>query len=314
MRLLATILLPAATILLAARVAADDGAPDWIASVGGVATKDKAGHIVAVDLRSSWVTDADLARLAQLPNLARLDLSMTRITDHGLRQLRSAPAIAELNLYYAEQVTDEGMAAVKGWKHLKRVNLRGSKITDTTLEHLSGIETIEAVDAGFAQVTDVGIDHLIALPNLKELMLGGNKLTDMGLSALRQMPGLRYLDLGGMQRTDSGLWSVSLTELGVDAIATLRELRELRLGGMAVSARSFEKLKTLTKLERLGLQGCRRVGDDALAVLATYPALQTLDVKGTAATEKGIAAFRQAKPAATLLSGAWEGPRPPRGQ
>ncbi|MGH9671592.1 MAG: leucine-rich repeat domain-containing protein [Bryobacteraceae bacterium] len=303
----------ATAVACIALAGADDRDP--IKAVGGVATRDSAGRVTAVDLRSSWVTDSDLAYLAGLPHLARLDLSLTRITDRGMQQLKGAPAIVELNLYYAELVTDEGMAAVKNWKHLKRVNLRGTKITDTTLEHLSGIETLEAIDAGFAQVTDVGLDHLVSLANLKELTIGGNKLTDMGLESLRQLHGLTYLDLAGMQRTDSGLWSVSLTEFGVDVIAGLRELRELRLGGMAVSARSFEKLKTLAKLERLGLQGCRRVGDDAMAVLATYPALKVVDVKGTAVSEKGLALLRQAKPAMTVLSGPWDGPRMPgRGQ
>jgi Leucine-rich repeat (LRR) protein len=288
---------------------------DPIAALGGIATRDSAGRIVAVDLRSSWVTDSDLAQLAQLPHLARLDLSMTRITDRGMQQLKGAPAIVELNLYYAEQITDEGMAAVKNWKRLKRVNLRGTKITDTTLEHLSGIESLEAIDAGFAQVTDVGLDRLIPLPNLKELAIGGNKLTDMGLESLRQMPGLTHLDLAGIQRTDSGLWSVSLTDIGVQVIAGLRELRELRLNGMTVSARSFEKLQTLPKLERLGLQGCRRVGDDAIAVLGSYPSLKVVDVKGTAVTEKGLALLRQAKPGLTILSGVWDLPRmPARGQ
>ena len=65
------------------------------------------GRIVAVDLRSSWVTDSDLRDLAQLPNLATLNLSLTRITDHGMKELKNAPAIADLNLYYAELVTDE---------------------------------------------------------------------------------------------------------------------------------------------------------------------------------------------------------------
>src|SRR6266850_1840167 len=101
--------------------------PDWIASAGGVATRDPAGRITRVDLRSSWVTDADLAQLAALPNLTYLDLSLTRITDRGMQLLKNAPAIVELKLYYAEQITDEGMAAVKNWKHLKRVNLRGTK-------------------------------------------------------------------------------------------------------------------------------------------------------------------------------------------
>lgn len=276
---------------------------DWITEAGGSVTRDRAGHITGVDLRSSWVTDSDLPQLAALPHLTHLDLSQTRITDLGLQQLKNAPGIIELNLYYAEQITDEGMAAIKSWKKLKRINLRGTKVTDTTLEHLANVTTLESIDVGFAQITDVGLDRLSPLVNLKELVIGGNKLTDNGLQALRQLPNLTSLNLGGSQRTDSGLWTISLTEQGLDSITTLKDLRELRLDGMPVTARWLEKLKPLTKLERLSLQGCKRLGDDAASSLAAWPALRVLDVKGTALTEKGIAEFRRAKPHVQILYG-----------
>jgi Leucine-rich repeat (LRR) protein len=276
---------------------------DWIAEAGGVITRDRAGRIIGVNLRSTWVTDSDLLRLAKLPHLTHLDLSLTRITDHGLQQLKDAPGIVELNLYYAEQITDEGMAAVKGWKKLKRLNLRGTKITDTTLEHLANVTTLESLDIGFAQITDVGLDRLAPLLNLKELAISGNKLTDVGLQALRQLPGLTSLSLGGSQRTDSGLWSISLTELGLDAITTLKDLRELRLDGMPVSVRWLEKLKSLSKLERLSLQGCKRLGDDGAPALGSWPSLQVVDLTGTPMTEKGIAGLRRAKPHARIFHG-----------
>jgi Leucine-rich repeat (LRR) protein len=201
------------------------------------------------------------------------------------------------------------MAAIKGWKHLKRLNVRGTRITDTTLEHASSVPTLEAIDAGYAQVTDVGLDHLASLTNLKELYLGGNKLTDAGLQSLRCLSGLTQLDLSGMQRTDSGLWSVSLTDLGVGAIATLQNLRFLRLDGLPVSARWLERFKALSKLERISLQGCKRVGDDAAPVLNSWASLKVIDVKGTSLTDQAVASMRQAKPAAVVLSGPWEGPR-----
>jgi internalin A len=274
---------------------------DWITEAGGTITRDRAGRITGVDLRSSWVTDSDLPQLVDLPYLTHLDLSLTRITDRGLQQLKNAPGIVELNLYYAEQVTDEGMAAVRGWQKLKRLNLRGTKITDTTLEHLANVKTLESLDAGFAQITDVGLDRLTPLLNLKELVIGGNKLTDAGLQSLRQFPGLTSLSLGGSQRTDSGLWSISLTESGLDAVITLKELRELRLDGMPVSARWLENLKALNKLERLSLQGCKRLGDDAAPLLASWPPLRVLDLKGTAMTEKGLAELRRAKPSVRIF-------------
>ncbi len=274
---------------------------DWVTEAGGTVTRDRMGRITGVDLRSSWVTDSDLFQLVDLPHLTHLDLSLTRITDHGMQQLKNAPGIVNLNLYYAEQITDEGLAAVRSWKKLRRLNLRGTKITDTTLEHLANVTTLESLDAGFAQITDVGLDRLTPLVNLKELVIGGNKLTDAGLQSLRQFPGLTSLSLGGSQRTDSGLWSISLTESGLDAVTTLKEMHELRLDGMPVSSRWLEKLKSLDKLERLSVQECKRLGDDAAPLLASWPALRILDLKGTAMTEKGLGELRRAMPNARIF-------------
>ena len=275
----------------------------WIADAGGVASRDRDGKIVAVDLRGSWVTDSDLGDLARLGSLSRLDLSLTRISDHGLQQLKNARGITDLSLRYAELITDAGLVAVKEWKHLQRLNLRGTKITDTTLQHLSGVTSLESLDIGFVQVTDVGLDALTALPNLKELAIGGNKLTDVGLQPLRQMPGLISLDLSGAQRTDSGLWSISLTEPGLDAVATLKNLRHLRLNGTGVFARGLEKLSGLVHLERLDLQGCSRIADDAAPVLTAFPELRFVDLTSTAITEKGIAAIRRARPECKVVAG-----------
>jgi internalin A len=292
--------------LIAIAAAASLGARDlssWITDAGGAVTRDGTGQIVAVDLHATWITDSDMVELARLPNLAHLDLSLTRISDHGLQQLKDAPAITDLNLYYDELITDAGLSALKGWKHLKRLSVRGTKITDTTLQHLSGVITLESLDAGYAQITDVGLELLTPLTNLKELAIGGNKLTDTGLQSLRQLPGLIYLDLSGAERTDSGLWSVSLTEPGLDAIATLGNLRHLRLNGTLVSARSIERLKGLTKMEWLDLEGCVRVGDDVVPVLALFRDLKRVDLAGTRVTDKGIAALRRAKPDCRILAG-----------
>ena len=276
--------------------------PAWITDKGGVTVRDSAGKIVAVDLRAGWVADSDVADLARIPDLKRLDLSLTRISDQGLRHLRPAPQIVELNLYYAELITDDGMSAIRGWKHLKRLNLRGTKITDKTLEMLATVPTLESLDIGFAEITDVGLDHLSVLPNLRELTIGGNKLTDLGVQMLRQLSQLTHLDLGGSQRTDSGLWSVTITDGGMDSVATLSTLKELRLNGTAVSGRGLERLKGLQTLERLHLQGCKRIGDSAVPVISAMTKLRLLDVKDTALTPEGIAQLRKTLPQAQVLN------------
>jgi Leucine-rich repeat (LRR) protein len=287
-----------ALVFLAYAAAIDTG---WIERAGGTATRDSEGHVTAVDLRSSWVTDSDIPVLARMPDLKRLDLSLTRISDRGLRTLRTAQGIEELNLYFTEQLGDEGAAVLRNWKHLKRLNLRGTKITDSTLEILGSMPAIEWLDIGWAQITDTGLDHLSTLTHLRWLTMGGNKLTDTALQFLRQMPQLEYLDIGGTQRTDSGLWSVSLNDAGAQAIASVSELRELRLNGTNITGRQLAMLKGLGKLERLSLQGCKRLRDDTAGVLAEFKQLRTVDLKDSGVTADAAAKVRAALPACEVL-------------
>ncbi len=288
-----------AILLLACSARAGDST--WIEQAGGSVSRDAAGNVVAVDLRSSWVTDSDMPLLTRMPGLRRLDLTLTRISDRGLRALKSATALEDVNLYFAEQITDEGAAVVKSWPHLKRLNLRGTKITDSTLQFLEAVPSLEWLDIGWAQITDTGLEHLSALVNLKGLAMGGNKLTDTALQFLRTMPQIEYLDLAGTQRTDSGLWSLAVTPSGLGAVAAVTELRDLSLAGTAVNARGLEELKPLAQLERLNLQGCKQLHDDAAAILATFPRLQILDLKDSGITPAAAERVRAALPHCQVL-------------
>ena len=75
---------------------------------------------------------------------------------------------------------------------------------------------------------------------------------------------------------------------------------------MDVTARWLEKMKSLKKLRRLTLQGCDRVDDAAATLLAAFPALEVVDLKGTGVTAKGLAALRAARPKLRILEGPWE--------
>jgi Leucine-rich repeat (LRR) protein len=285
-------------VFLAYAAALDTG---WIEHAGGTVTRDAAGHVTAVDLRSSWITDSDMPALARMPDLKRLDLSLTRISDRGLRALKTAQGIEELNLYFAEQVGDEGAAVLRNWKHLKRLNLRGTKITDSTLEMLAGVPSIVWLDIGWAQITDTGLDHLSALANLRWLTMGGNKLTDTALQFLRQMPQLEYLDISGTQRTDSGLWSLLLNDAGVQAIASVTDLQELRLNGTNITGRQLAMLKGLSKLTKLSLQGCKRLRDDGASVLGDFRQLRSVDLKDSGVSPEAAAKLRTALPGCEVV-------------
>src|SRR5689334_11779760 len=285
----------------------------WVEEAGGKVVRDAAGRITGVDFRASWVTDTDLRKLAQFPDLNYLDLSLTRITDQGMQEIKKLPGIVELNLRFAEYVTDEGLAVVKDWKKLKRLNVHGTKISDTTLDHIASVSTLESLNIGSAMITDVGLERLISLPNLKELTMGGNELGDAGLQALRQMPGLTYLDLSGRQGTDKNVWTIAMSDTGLEAVLTLKQLRELRFActsiGVGIEGAKFgevsmltvtpewlERLRSLSQLQKLKVQGCNRITDANIPILTGMPALREVDLKGTAVTDKGAAALKAAKP------------------
>ncbi len=309
-------------LCLATSLSAAEG---WVESLGGSVTTDAHGAVTGVNLRGSWVTDADLRHLAEYPNLTTLDLSLTHITDEGMAELKNLPNVTDLNLYYAEYVTDQGVAAIKNWKKLKRLNLHGTKSSDTALEHIAGITSLESLDFGSTLMTDVGLERLTTLTNLKELTMGGNELGDAGLQALRQLPTLTYLDLSGRQGTDKNVWTIVMSTAGLDAVLSLHNLRELRIGCYALSVgieeakfaevtatvvlpEWLERMRAeLPNLETVRFQGCGRIDDSSIQTLAAMPNLKQADLRGTGVTEEGAAALRSAKPGVRIWFGPWDG-------
>src|SRR5262245_41787444 len=184
-------------LYLAPAVLVAASSPDWIDRLGGKVEHNAKGGIVAVNLRGSWINDAEMLQLAELPELEKLDLSHTRISDEGMLHLKAAPKIRDLSLFYSEWITDQGMTAIAGWKHLKRLNVRGTRISDVTLQLVSRITGLDALDIAQTAVTDNGLDYLITLVNLKELSMGGGRRSNGGLSVLKMLPTLTYLDLSG---------------------------------------------------------------------------------------------------------------------
>jgi Leucine-rich repeat (LRR) protein len=295
--------------------AVDQDAASWVERLEGSVVRDARARVTGVILRSSWVTDTDLDRLAELADLRVLDLSYTDITDLGLERLKPLPGIVDLNLAYAELVTDAGLANLKGWRKLERLDLRGTKFNDASVEHLN--EALQSLDVSFTELTDNGLERLTFLKRLEELWIGGDKMSGVGLYSLKLLPKLKRLDLAGRQRTDSGLWSVALTDFNVESVAALRQLERLDLSGSKLTSLGLVKLRPLVELRSLGLDGteirspslavlaslpklerltlwkCKQIDDDAAPYLAGSPRLAMLDLAETRLTDKGLAELQK---------------------
>jgi hypothetical protein len=270
---------------------------DWIAALGGSLERDPAGHIRTVNLRATWVTDGDLIELARLPKLETLDLSQTRITDQGLAYLKMARGLLDVNLAYAEKIGDPAHAVIREWKHLRRLSLRGTVIADETAASAASLPELEMLDIGDSIVGDVGLEALALAPKLKELSMGNIRISDYGYQSLREFTNLRHLDLSGGRHRGF----TTMKEEAVEAVASLSQLRVLRLGHIKFPAKSMAVLSRLPSVERLGLEFCPEVGDDALPHIAGWKSLRWVDLHGTKVTPDGVAELRKQRPDCTIL-------------
>jgi len=262
----------------------------------GKPVKDAAGEIVELYLSGAWVSDADMAQVAQLRHLRKLDLSHTRITDSGLEHLKPLENVTDLDCYYAEYLTEEGVAHLRNWKHLERLNLRGTKVTSKVFESLAKLTSLRSLDIGFTQIEDEGFEQLSALPKLERLAIGGNRLSGAALTMLKLLPSLVDLDVGGIQRVDSGLWGLPLTGENLERISELKQLRSLSLAGATLADRGVDRpghpeaerseplnLSKLVKLENLQRLDVSRLPVNAETLAPLGARLPNLKIRGTTA-------------------------------
>lgn len=295
----------------------------------GRLVRNEAGDIVEADFTSSWIADGDLREVATWNRLRVLRLGQTKITDVGLEHLRNLRSVEELDLYYAEYITEDGMAHLREWAALKKLSLRGTRVTSKVFSHLALLRGLEWLDLGFTQVDDEGFEQLQVLGKLRHLGLGGNRLSGSCLTVLQPMTWLTSLDAGGTQRVDSGLWGVALNELNLKRLAALSNLQRLVLAGATISDRGIDRpghpeaertelrdlsaLSALKKLEYLdlsrqpvtsetirSLRGVKmlrelrlgmaaKLDDSAVSELLALPSLRKLYLQGTAMTPDGLA-------------------------
>ena len=304
------------------------GIAAWTHAQGGAVEKGSSGEVVGVDLTSTWVTDADMATLGRYRKLRKLDLSHTQITGVGLEHLRELREVFELNLYYAEYVSDSGIAHLKDWTQLEHLNLRGTKVTSRVFDHVASLETLRSLDLAFTEVTDAGFENLASLPHLEKLAIGGNRILGPGLSLLKLLPALKHLDVGGIQRVDSGLWGIALNDSNMRRLGELTRLEVLKLNGANIADRGLDRpghklalrqelkslpniaglvelrtlelnrtpltsaalgvLRELPQLRHLSLEYAAQVDDKAIPVLLALKQLESLQLSGTRVTDDGL--------------------------
>ena len=84
------------------------------------------------------------------------------------------------------QITDAGLAHLKGLTLLETLRLENRQIGDAGLAHLRGLTSLKTLYLRNTQVSDGGLEHLKGLTTLEKLSLGGTRVSKTGLTELKQ--------------------------------------------------------------------------------------------------------------------------------
>lgn len=227
------------------------------ASNGVRMIKDTDDKVIGVKFYGPTVTDADIAVLADHPNLQSLTfMECFAVSDAGLASVDNQPDLKTLTI---ANVTfgDEGLLA-----------LASENLTSLTKLSLTNLP-----------VTDTGMGFLKAIPNCEELELFGLAIEDQGLASMAELSAIRRLNLQSCGRVNGD---------GLGHLAALANLRELNLQGTILSTEGLEQLGHLSQLEHVRLDPAN-LTDDGLSQLTKLSGLKQLEIREVEITDAGLA-------------------------
>ena len=84
------------------------------------------------------------------------------------------------------EVTDAGLAHLKGMVNLENLHLGNAQMTDAGLAEIEGLTNLRFLSLDHTWVTDAGLVHLQGMAKLRQLTLAGTPVTAAGAASLRQ--------------------------------------------------------------------------------------------------------------------------------
>ena len=128
------------------------------------------------------------------------------VTDACLLHIRDLNRAVQVDLSNCPQITDAGLAHLRGHNSICMLRLDRTGVTDAGIKHLAGMTSLEALDLSFTGVSDSGLSDLsdLKLDRLFDLHLVATRISDKGFEQLGGLSGLRYVTVGGTRVTHDG--------------------------------------------------------------------------------------------------------------
>jgi WD40 repeat protein len=149
----------------------------------GLANIKDLAHLQGLTLPRQ-TTDDGLAHIAGLVNLQSLKLNLPKLKGPGLSYLKNLSKIQALYLT-STGITDESLECVKDLKQIKELALP-KQITDAGVAHLKGMVQLNHLNLYETKITDAALDQLHGLTNLETIFLQGTKVSDAAIDRLKK--------------------------------------------------------------------------------------------------------------------------------
>lgn len=182
----------------------DRRAAEYVLSIGGQVWVNK----------DSAFTDGNVIQTREkLPSepfrLTHADLKTNpRVTDAGLEAFRGTKHLRGIYLTNSTNVGDAGVAHLSENHHLHEIHLWGTKVSGTGLQAFANCSELIDFYIGHTRVTDadmVFFRNFASWETLRCVMISGLDITDKGIANLAGAPRLGQIHLEGTKITDAGL-------------------------------------------------------------------------------------------------------------
>jgi len=200
------------------------------------------------------LTKQKMILLAKSPTLKKLTLMRPTNTDDLLVPLQNMQSLRGLYIYLPTELTDQGMKTLAAIPCLTEVginNCNEKAISENSLKQFLESQkdkNIESLELNFHSSMQPPLDSIFKLPKLHTLSLGYfNKLTDARLQEIH---------------CDTSLCS-------------------LKLNNLSITGTGFSAFKEMKKLERVELEWCRDLTEDAYKNLAACKGLKYLKIQNS---------------------------------
>jgi serine/threonine protein kinase/Leucine-rich repeat (LRR) protein len=245
--------------------------------------------IDTLELVNTPLTDAYLERLASIAPLASslqaIRVQSPEVTNAGLAHLKGFIKLRQVSVM-CPKVTDEGLAQLRKMSSIRGLSLVGVAITNAGLAHVRDLP-LAWLYIGQCPISDAGLEHIKAMSELTKLALADTKITDAGLDVVATLPKLTSLDLSGPSFTDGSLARLKGLKL--------KHLTQLNVDNAKITDAGLAHLAEMSGLTSLGFNHVP-IGDAGLQHLKRLEKLGILSTHGSKVTAEGVKKFAAALP------------------